>query len=348
MTPVSGYPPKPGRGDAVAVVSPSAGLPGRFPLPFELGLVRLRDEFGLLPVEYPTTRMMGAPPADRARDLHAAFADPSVKAVIASIGGEDQLKVLPHLDRDLIAANPKPFFGFSDNTNLHVFLWSLGIVSYSGGSVMTEFGRPVSMHPVSRQSLERSLFTHGTYVLDPPADYGDEDRDWADPKTFDAEPATFPAPPWSWHGPPAVVTGRAWGGSLEIVDFHLRAGRYLLPDESYDGCVLFLETSEEMPSDTYVYRVLMCMGERGLLQRFGAIVWGRPRAWSLDDPKPPDEKARYISAQRAAVLAAASEYHPSVPVVFGVDFGHTQPQHVIPIGGTVTVDAVAQRIEVTY
>lgn len=92
----------------------------------------------------------------------------------------------------------------------------------------------------------------------------------------------------------------------------------------------------------------MCMGERGLLQRFGAIVWARPRAWSHDDRKPPEEKACYVSAQRAAVLAAVSEYHPSVPLVFGVDFGHTEPQHVIPIGGTVTVDAAAQRIEVTY
>jgi muramoyltetrapeptide carboxypeptidase LdcA involved in peptidoglycan recycling len=348
MTRVFRYPPKPGPGDAVAVVSPSAGLPGRFPLPFELGLLRLRDEFGLVPVEYPTTRVMGAPPANRARDLHAAFAEPSIKAVIASIGGEDQLKVLPYLDRDLIAANPKPFFGFSDNTNLHLLLWSLGIVSYSGGSVMTEFGRPVSMHPITRQSLQRALFTRDTYALDQPADYGDEDRDWADLKTFDAEPLTFAAEPWSWHGPAAVATGPAWGGCLEIIDFHLRTARYLLPDESYDGCVLFLETSEELPSDTYVYRMLMCMGERGLLQRFGAIVWGRPRAWSLDDPKPPEEKARYFSAQRDAVLAAVGEYHPSVPLVFGVDFGHTEPQHVIPLGGTVTVDAVTQRIEVTY
>lgn len=68
----------------------------------------------MLPVEYPTTQVMGASPADRARDLHAAFAEPSIKAVIARIDGEDQLKVLLYLDRDLIAANPKPFFGSSD------------------------------------------------------------------------------------------------------------------------------------------------------------------------------------------------------------------------------------------
>lgn len=90
------YPAKPRRGDSVAILSPSAGLPGLLPMPFELGLSRLREEFGLVPAEYPTTRVMGSPPADRAKDIHAAFTDPSIKAVITSIGGEDSLKVLRH------------------------------------------------------------------------------------------------------------------------------------------------------------------------------------------------------------------------------------------------------------
>jgi len=53
---VFSYPDKPRRGDAIAVLSPSAPLPARLPLPYELGLRRLREEFGLRPVEYPTTR----------------------------------------------------------------------------------------------------------------------------------------------------------------------------------------------------------------------------------------------------------------------------------------------------
>ena len=85
-----------------------------------------------------------------------AFTDPDIRAVIASIGGEDELKVLAHLDPDLLAASPKPFFGYSDNTNLHLFLWNLGLVSYLGGSIMVQFGWPLAMHPVPRQLLERS------------------------------------------------------------------------------------------------------------------------------------------------------------------------------------------------
>jgi len=110
------YPPKPGPGDRVAVLSPSAGLPEMFPRPFDLGLVRLRDEFGLVPVEYPATRRMGASAADRAADIHAAFTDPGIAAVIASIGGDDQITVLPHLDAGLLRAHPKPSWLRSSST----------------------------------------------------------------------------------------------------------------------------------------------------------------------------------------------------------------------------------------
>jgi len=146
---------------------------------------------------------------------------------------------------------------------------------------MVQFGRPGSMHPVTRQSIERAMFTRGSYVLQQPADYNDEEGDWADPAVFSAEPPGFEPEPWSWYGPKSVISGPAWGGCLEIVDFRLRASRYQLPEVRYEGSILFFETSEEMPPADYVYRVLMCMGERELLQRFAGIVWGRPKAWFL-------------------------------------------------------------------
>jgi hypothetical protein len=144
----------------------------------------------------------------------------------------------------------------------------------------------------------------------------DEERDWRDPDALALEPAMFPAERWSWHGPQTTVTGPAWGGSLEVVDLHLRTSRYLPSPESYEGALLFLETSEEMPSASYVYRVLMCMGERGLLQRFAGVVWGRPKASSPMQATGPDEKARYVEAQREAVLKAVGEYHSGAPLAF--------------------------------
>ncbi|MGX1269272.1 muramoyltetrapeptide carboxypeptidase LdcA involved in peptidoglycan recycling [Streptomyces phaeoluteigriseus] len=201
------YPPKPSPGDRVAVLSPGAGLPGLFPVPHELGLERLRKEFGLEPVEYPTTRKMGATPRERADDIHAAFADPDIKAVIASIGGDDQITVLPLLDRELIRASPKPFFGTSDNTNLLAFLYNTGIVGYHGTTVMVQLGRPVAMDPLTAESLRAALFTSGPYELRPAERWNDVNRDWADPATFDSEPETRPGTGWTWRN--------GWGGNLE-------------------------------------------------------------------------------------------------------------------------------------
>jgi muramoyltetrapeptide carboxypeptidase LdcA involved in peptidoglycan recycling len=333
-------------GDKVAVVSPSGGLPEIFPAPYELGLERLRS-FGLEPVEYATTRKLGTTPADRAADLHAAWSEPSIRAVIATIGGDDQLTVLKHLDPEVFRANPKPFFGFSDNTNLLNFLYFLGLPAYHGGSVMVQFGRGGAMHPDTERSLRAALFTPGDFDLTPATGWTDHDRDWADPSQLETEPPLFPGTGWSWHGDSRPVSGRLWGGCLEILDWQLAVGRWMRPASEYDG-ILFLETSEEMPSDTEVYRMLRNFGERGLLERFDAVLWGRPKSWALDKQLTSEQSASYVEGQYAAVGRALAEYNPSALLVTGVDIGHTDPQQVLPYGGMGRVDPVAGRITVTY
>jgi muramoyltetrapeptide carboxypeptidase LdcA involved in peptidoglycan recycling len=341
------YPPKPRPGDRIAVLSPSSGSPAVFPAVFELGLRRLRD-LGLEPVEYPTTRQLNASPQERARDVHAAFSDPDIGAVIASIGGEDQIKVLRHLDAELLREHPKPFVGFSDNTNLHCFLWNLGLVSYHGAAVMVELARGGRMNPLTAASLRAALFTRDEFELTPAEEYNDVDRSWEDVANLESEPLMFPASGWTWHGPATVVSGPAWGGCLEIIDFQLRVGRYLLDPTAYAGAVLFIETSEELPPATYVDRVLLGLGERGMLEQFAAVLVARPKAWSFESPNEPGQKQRFVDDQAAAVLRVLGEYNPSAPVVMGVDIGHTDPQQVIPNGGTVTVDGVGRRVVVQY
>ena len=341
-------PVRPRPGDRVAVLSPASALPARLPAPFDLGLQRMRDELGLVPVEYPTTRLWGSTPQQRAADLHAAFADPDIAAIITSIGGNDQIKVLPHLDADLIRAHPKPFYGISDNTNLCLFLDRLGIVSYYGGTVMTTLGRYGSTSPHAMESLSTALLQGGWYDLRPADGWTDMGKDWSDPANLQDEPELFPGTGWQWHGGDQPVEGRLWGGCLEILDWNLRANRWLRPDEEHDGRVLFLETSEETPSDSYVYEVLMCLGERGLLQRFSALLMGRPKAWELMRPCTPEERTAYVEAQHTAVLRAMGEYSPDVPVVLDVDLGHTDPQLVVPFGGRCRIDPGAQAISVEY
>jgi muramoyltetrapeptide carboxypeptidase LdcA involved in peptidoglycan recycling len=342
------YPPKPKPGDRVAVLSPSAGLPAIFPEVYELGLARLRDEIGLVPVEYPTTRIMGASALARAADIHAAFADPTIAAVMASIGGDDQITVLRHLDVDLLKAYPKPFFGYSDNTNLLNFLFNAGIVSYHGGSVMVHLGRGGAMHPDSLASLRAALFTQNWYDLAPARQWTDQPGDWQDPESLAREPEMFAGDGWIWHNADQIVEGRLWGGNVEILGWLLQVGRDIRPVSDYAGHVLFIETSEEMPSANEVFWTLRSMGERGLLAQFAAVLVGRAKAWDRSQPRSLEAKRLYVDDQRAAVLRALGFYAPDVMVVFDVDAGHTDPQVIMPYGGDVRIDGVAGTISVRY
>src|SRR5215831_12484290 len=238
------YPPKPRPGDKVAVLSPSWGGPAHFPEVFELGLRRLRETFDLVPVEYPTTRVLGASAQARADDLHAAFADPEITAVLASIGGDDQITVVPLLDDDLLRDNPKPFFGYSDNTNFLNYLYGLGLVAYHGGSVMVHLGRAGRLHPAHEQSLRAALFTADQWFeLVAPTEWGDELIPWSEPERFGEEPPMVASQGWDWLNPDALVEAPTWGGNLEIVSWLLQAGR-VERSENYAGQVLLLETSE--------------------------------------------------------------------------------------------------------
>jgi muramoyltetrapeptide carboxypeptidase LdcA involved in peptidoglycan recycling len=342
------YPAKPHRGDRVAVLSPSSALPAVFPAPFELGLRRLEERWEVRTVEFPTTRKLGSSPRERADDLHAAFADPDITAILASIGGNDQLKVLRHLDPELVRANPKPFFGLSDNTNLQHFLFGLGIVSYYGGAVMTMLGRGGALDEPSAEAFEKAFLGSGWYDLRPATAFTDMSSDWADPASLATEPDLLPGAGWEWHGGTGAVEGPLWGGCLEIVDFQVRTARYLLEDPAYDGCVLFLESSEELPTAQYVGEVLMCLGERGLLQRFSGLLMGRPRAWRFGTGNDEAFRASYVADQHSAVLAAMAEYSPGVPVVLDVDLGHTDPQLVVPMGGDCRIDPAARSVSVRY
>ncbi|GAB2731336.1 S66 family peptidase [Kitasatospora kifunensis] len=342
------HPPKPRPGDRVAVISPSAGLPGLFPHPYELGLRRLREEFGLEPVEYPSTRKLGATAEERAADIHAAFADPSIKAVLATIGGEDQITVLPYLDRELIRANAKPFFGYSDNTNLLLFLRNLGIVSYHGSSVMVQLGRGGALNPATADSLRAALLGSGPYELRPSAEVGDQESRWEKPELLADEPVMEPGEGWIWHNADRVVEGLGWGGNLEILAWMAMADREIGPAEQYAGQVLYLETSEEMPRADEVYRILRNLGERGLLRQFPALLMARAKSWSFEQPLEPAAKVEYRENQRAAVLRALAEYAPQTMAVFDVDFGHTDPQLILPCGGRIRVDGPERRITVWY
>ena len=102
-------------GSRVAVVTPSWGGPATVPRRYEMGVRELETRFGLQVVEMPHTRADAAwlwrHPQARAADLNAAWADPGIDGIIAAIGGDDSIRILPYIDTAALAANPKLFMG---------------------------------------------------------------------------------------------------------------------------------------------------------------------------------------------------------------------------------------------
>jgi muramoyltetrapeptide carboxypeptidase LdcA involved in peptidoglycan recycling len=249
-------PPKLKPGDRVAIVSPSWAGPGAYPATHDLALRRIRELLELEPVEFPTTRRPGATPAERAADLMAAYADPGVRAVFASIGGSDQITVLPHLDPAPFRADPKPYFGYSDNTNLLNWLWLHGVPGYHGGSTMVHLARGAGVDREHLVSLRAALFETTDLEITPVKEFSDEELSWADPASLTSSAPSVPSPGFHWHNADRVVTAPTWGGNLEILHWNLAANRWIKPAAEYAGMILLLETSEEMPPAGEVFRML--------------------------------------------------------------------------------------------
>src|SRR3954469_24173288 len=265
-------PAKAAPGDRVAVVSPSFAAPAVAVAVHEQAMRRLQEVTGLVPVEYPTTRRLDATAVDRAADLNAAFGDPEIRAVLATIGGDDQITVIPHLDPELVRRDPKPFLGYSDNTNLLSWLWCHGVASFHGGSTQVHVGPGPAVDEIHLASLRAALLDGGRLEITEPGESEDIGLPWDDPAALTSYGEREPTEAWTWAGPARSVTGRTWGGCVEVVQWILTAGRF--PDDPavLEAGVLLLEASEDLTPAPEVGYIVRSLGERGLVSAADAVV----------------------------------------------------------------------------
>ncbi|HIY24286.1 MAG TPA: LD-carboxypeptidase [Candidatus Brachybacterium merdigallinarum] len=340
--------PKARPSDKIAVVSPSFAAPAVAPAVHEQAMRRLHESTGLIPVEYPTTRTLGASPEARAADLNTALADPEIRAIIATIGGEDQITVIPLLDPEPLLEDPKPFLGYSDNTNLLNWLWCHGIPGFYGGSTQVHLGPGPHLDPVHEASLRAALLTGQQLEITEPGESEDIGHDWNDPRALTDFGTREPTEPWTWAGPARSVTGRTWGGCLEVLQWVLTAGRFPTDPDLLTGGVLLVETSEELIPPREVGWILRALGERGILAAVDAVVVARPPTSSFEVQPPAAERRVRRAEQRDTVIGTVQKYNPEAVIVVGPPFGHTRPQWILPYGGVMTVDGAARRLFAGY
>ena len=322
-------------GDAVAVVAPSHAPPEGA---LERGLSRLRS-FDLDPVVGETatrdSEWLRANPEARAADVRWAF-EGDADGVVALNGGNRAHQTVRRLDPEIVRANPKRFYGRSDNTHLHLLANAAGVVSFYGAQLFPDLAADPEMHAYTRRYAERAFGATPFGRVDPAEQWTDDYFDLADPK-----PRTwFDAEGWGWHNADGrVVRGSTVGGCFEMLEAQLMLDSYF-PDVVDEGDVLAVETSGETPEPAEIERFFVVLGECGILDRLGAVLVGRPET----PGGPLDERRTYRDRQRWTIASVVDEY-ADTPVVFDLDFGHTAPVLPLPLGADVVVDTGDRTVE---
>lgn len=206
-------------GDKIGIVSPS-DCPAAGDPKLARGMGYLQ-ELGFRAVLGPhaesDTLRYAAAPRDKAEDIHQFFADPSIRAIFCSQGGDTANACLPYLDWALIAEHPKIFLGISDITVLLNAIYTrTGLITFHGNDVMWGFGRDPSAYD-TREFLARLA---------------------------EARIGEIPA-----HGQrrairSGIAEGRLLGGNLKCL--MKLAGTPYFPD--FSGSILFLESIAVSPA----------------------------------------------------------------------------------------------------
>jgi len=327
-------------GDTVAAISLSSGAAAAFPHRYEAGKRQLAETFGVNVVETPNALRDNAwlhdNPRARADDLHWALTNDDVAGVISTLGGDESIRTVRYLDLDVIRDHPKVFMGFSDSTVQHLVNRKAGIVSFHGPSLLTGFAENGSIHPYVEAAVRAAVFTPEPFELSAASEWTEEFLDWARPELQARRRRWWPTPGWQWLSGTDAVTGELIGGNAEILE--MSKGTSIWPDdEAWDGAIVLLETSEEVPPPLNVKHWLRNYLASGVLERIGALLVARPLGYS-------QQQTFELWDIVQAVLAEAGR--PGLPVVANVDYGHTSPAGVLPLGCRARVDPVHRTVTV--
>jgi muramoyltetrapeptide carboxypeptidase len=250
-------------------------------------------------------------PEQRGRDLTAMFADPEVDVVQCLQGGFGSAQAIPHVDFDVVAANPKPFVGYSDITALHVAVRQRTGLATIYGYGLAGMGAPDSTD-FSRDRLLDVLKNGGAGPV--PAD---------------------PDDPYVRTLGPGKATAPLVGGCLWLLMQTLATPWEFEADE----CILFFEEVDAPP--WYVDGNLTQLGHAGKLQNVVGVVVGEMDKcdWRESRPEWPRTKS----------LEDVLERHLEplgVPAIYKLPLGHGKHLAALPLGVTATLDADARTLTI--
>lgn len=133
-------PPYLNDGDTVAIIAPAGAVEYDEIIKAQAYLEHRNLRVVLGKNIFKTCRYMAGSDDERVSDLHEAFENPEVNAIICARGGYGSIRLIKMIDFDLIRRNPKIFCGYSDITALSLmFAKHSDLITFSGPMAQSDF-----------------------------------------------------------------------------------------------------------------------------------------------------------------------------------------------------------------
>lgn len=300
------------KGDLIGLIAPSSSFDEER---FEISRQNLREAGYKIKTGKSVLKRKGylaGPDEDRLHDIHQMFADPKVKGIWCIRGGYGASRLLPKINYQLIASNPKVMAGFSDITALlNAFYLKTGLVGFHGpvaASEMNTYNKEY-FFPLVENSIEYpfQIANSGKNILK-----GMDDAAYR-LKTIS----------------PGSCIGRITGGNLSLLS--AMAGTPYL--DSFKGKIVFMEDVSERP-----YRI-----DRMLTQLLQATDLSKAAGIALGI----FNRCEPNAGERSLSLLETLEDrlgNLGIPVVYGLSFGHVDEQFTFPLGIHAQVDATQKNV----
>jgi muramoyltetrapeptide carboxypeptidase LdcA involved in peptidoglycan recycling len=249
---------------------------------------------------------------NRLADLHDAFSDKNVKAIITVIGGLNSNQLLGGIDYELIRSNPKILCGYSDITALqHAIYAKTGLVTYSGPHYFT-FGVKHDIN-YTEAYFKKCLFEERPFEVKPCVDVSE----WSSKKSQYVDYKNI--------GPWAIRNGKGTGKIIgaNLGTFNLLQGTQFMP--KLKNCVLFIEDDYLANAEIFA-RELQSLFQLPGADTIRGIVVGRFQGDSA------------VSRENISKIMEIT-VKGGIPIIANADFGHTHPHITFPIGGKASVAA---------
>jgi muramoyltetrapeptide carboxypeptidase len=259
----------------------------------------------------------------RVEDIHEAFKDKKVKAILTVIGGYNSNQLLKYLDYNLIKNNPKILCGYSDITALtNAITHKTGLITYSGPHFSTWAMEKGFDHILNY--FRKCLMSNKPFSVI-------SSEKWSDDSWYrDQKKRLFIKNEGYKTINGGKAEGRIIGGNL--CTFNLLQGTEYMPDLA--GSILFLE-DDDMAGDYFSVefdRNLQSIISQPGFERVRGIVLGR------------FQTKTDINFEKIKQIIKTKTELKNIPVACNFDFGHTYPMITFPIGGKARLTANKKRI----